>query len=74
MAYAKHVWENDEIITKEKLNNIENGIAQAETLPTFTLPKLTKINALAGESEVATVVTELNKLIADLKAKGYMTN
>lgn len=26
MAYAKHTWVNDEIITKEKLNNMENGI------------------------------------------------
>lgn len=27
MAYKKHVWENGQIITKEKLNNIQDGIA-----------------------------------------------
>lgn len=27
MAYTKTVWENGDVITKEKLNNIENGIS-----------------------------------------------
>ena len=29
MSYEKHTWENGEIITAEKLNNIENGIEEA---------------------------------------------
>ena len=29
MAYIKTVWENGDVITKEKLNNIEDGIANA---------------------------------------------
>lgn len=41
---------------------------------TFALPKLIKVDALAGESELATVITAFNNLIADLKAKGYMSN
>ena len=41
---------------------------------TFALPKLTKVDALAGESELATVITAFNNLIADLKAKGYMAD
>lgn len=40
----------------------------------FALPKLIKVDALAGESELATVITAFNNLIADLKAKGYMSN
>lgn len=40
----------------------------------FTLPKLIKVDALAGESELATVITAFNNLIADLKAKGYMAD
>lgn len=40
----------------------------------FTLPKLTKVDALAGETELATVITAFNNLIADLKAKGYMAD
>lgn len=41
---------------------------------TFTLPKLTKVDALADESELATVIIAFNNLIADLKAKGYMAD
>lgn len=26
MAYVKHIWETDEVITEELLNNIEDGI------------------------------------------------
>ena len=33
MAYSKHTWTDNELITKEKLNNIENGIANVETTP-----------------------------------------
>ena len=33
MAYQKHTWTDNELITKEKLNNIENGIANIELTP-----------------------------------------
>lgn len=33
MAYTKHTWTDGEVITKEKLNNIENGIANVELTP-----------------------------------------
>nr|DAP71865.1 MAG TPA: collagen triple helix repeat protein [Caudoviricetes sp.] len=33
MAYQKHTWQNDEIITAERLNAIENGIAEIELTP-----------------------------------------
>lgn len=33
MAYSKHTWTQGEVITKEKLNNIENGIANIELTP-----------------------------------------
>ena len=33
MAYSKHTWAQGEVITKEKLNNIENGIANIELTP-----------------------------------------
>ena len=36
--------------------------------------KLTKVDALADESELATVIIAFNNLIADLKAKGYMAD
>ena len=40
----------------------------------FTLPKLTKVDDVSGDSELAAVITTFNNLIADLKAKGYMSN
>lgn len=33
MAYQKHTWENDELITCDKLNNIEDGITNIELTP-----------------------------------------
>ena len=33
MAYEKHTWQNDEIISAERLNAIENGIAEIELTP-----------------------------------------
>ena len=33
MAYSKHTWIDEEVITKEKLNNIEDGIANIELTP-----------------------------------------
>ena len=33
MAYLKHTWVDEEVITKEKLNNIEDGIANIELTP-----------------------------------------
>lgn len=94
MTYDKQTWADGDLITKEKLNHIEEGIAsipkgdkgdKGDTGATgpagpagakgadATIPKLNKIDALAEGSDVATVVTNVNSLIADLKAKGYMT-
>lgn len=33
MAYEKHTWTDDEVITKEKLNHIEEGIYNIELTP-----------------------------------------
>ena len=33
MAYSKHTWVDEEVITKEKLNNIEDGIEGIELTP-----------------------------------------
>ena len=33
MAYSKHTWVNDELITADKLNNLENGLENVETTP-----------------------------------------
>lgn len=39
MAYQKHTWQNDEVISAERLNAIENGIAEIELTPGPQGPK-----------------------------------
>ena len=55
---------------------ISNGVLSCKkNIPnTFTLPKLTKVDALLPEAQLSEVITAFNNLIADLKAKGYMAN
>ena len=45
MSYEKTTWATGDIITAEKMNNIENGIASAEN-------KLIKINATVSGSGI----------------------
>lgn len=87
-AYEKQTWSNGETITEEKLNHIEEGIANIELTPgpkgekgdpgpkgaDAVINKLNKVDALDGGAEVAAVVTAFNNLIADLKAKGFMNS
>lgn len=87
-AYEKQTWSNGETITEEKLNHIEEGIANIELTPgpkgekgdpgpkgaDAVINKLNKVDALDGGAEVAAVVTAFNNLIADLKAKGLMNS
>lgn len=87
MAYQKHTWQNDEVISAERLNAIENGIAEIELTPgpagetgpqgpkgaDAVLNKLDKVDALTAESaSTQDIATAFNNLVEDLKAKGYM--
>lgn len=94
MAYEKHTWQDGELISAERLNYIENGIANIELTPgpkgdkgdtgaqgpqgpkgaDAVINKLNKVDALDGGTEVTVVVTAFNNLIADMKAKGLMSN
>ncbi|WP_291648932.1 hypothetical protein [Clostridium sp.] len=91
MAYEKQTWNDGEVITKEKLNHIEEGIFNIELTPgpqgatgatgpqgpagqDAVINKLDKIDVVDGEAVLGTVVTVLNSLIADLKAKGLMND
>lgn len=68
MAYEKHDWQDGEVITETLLNNMEQGIYDA--------------NQIAGLSGIAAVVEELttetaadiknkvNEIITQLKARG----
>lgn len=51
MAYVKKDWNNDEVITEEALDNIENGIASNDEKNT---QQDNKISALEGKTGEAT--------------------
>ena len=79
MAYKKQTWNDNDVITKAKLDHIEEGIASIELTPgpkgeDAVINKLNKVDALDGGAEVAAVVTAFNNLIADLKEKGIMNS
>lgn len=97
MAYEKQTWNNDDIITKEKMDHIEDGIANIELTPgpkgdkgdtgatgpqgpagtngkDAVIKKLNNITALTSDSATTQeIATTFNNLIADLKAKEYMS-
>lgn len=89
MAYEKHTWTDGELISAERLNNIENGIANIELTPgpkgekgeagekgaDAVINKLNKVDPLTVESATTQqIATAVNSLITDLKAKGLMNN
>ena len=62
MAYQKHTWQNDEVISAERLNAIENGIAEIELTPG---PKGEKGEAgPQGPQGADAVINKLNKVDA----------
>lgn len=85
-AYVKQTWVDDEVITKEKLTHIEEGIASipagpagptgpaGPAGPAGVVTPLAKIDALATSADIAAVVTAFNALLTDLKAKGLMSS
>ena len=62
MSYQKHTWQNDEVISAERLNAIENGIAEIELTPG---PKGEKGEAgPQGPQGADAVINKLNKVDA----------
>lgn len=66
MAYQKHTWTDGEIITKELLNNIENGIATVETTPG---PK----GDTGAQGPAGKDAKEIEKLELNVSAEGEIT-
>ena len=79
MAYVKKTWVDEEVISKDALNNIENGIASANSgLPsnaTKAKAGLVKQAALVPEAAAEQVTkAEFKALLDSLKAAGIMAN
>lgn len=66
MAYQKHTWQDGELITHERLNAIENGIAEIELTPGpqgSTGPKGdTGAQGPQGPKGADAVINKLNKV------------
>ncbi|EPD64761.1 hypothetical protein HMPREF1216_00483 [Coprococcus sp. HPP0048] len=79
MAYSKKTWVDGEVITKEAMNNIENGVATADAgIPvnaTKAKAGLVKQATLVPEAVGTNVTKEEFKALLDaLKASGQMAS
>lgn len=79
MAYSKKTWVDGEVITKEAMNNIENGVATADAgIPvnaTKAKAGLVKQATLVPEAAGANVTKEEFKALLDaLKTSGQMAS
>ena len=79
MAYEPHVWVDKEVITAEKLNNLEEG-AKAKRIPGpqgepgpkgdgFTGEPVT-LGTLEDSADTATMIGKINEVIGILAARG----
>lgn len=79
MAYSKTTWNDNDVITKEKMNNLEtgcetanNGIPEAATTQTAGVVKQA---ALVPEAAGETVTKEeFGALLTSLKTAGIMAS
>ena len=77
MAYSKHTWTDNELITKEKLNNIEDGIA-AITVPVDATTEQKGIVKMAAKVDVIgvadCVTAKAEYTQADIEGMVTLTN
>ena len=76
MAYEPHVWVDKEVITAEKLNNLEEG-AKAKSIPGEPGPKgdgftgePVTLGTLEDSADTATMIGKINEVIGILAARG----
>lgn len=63
MSYEKYTWENGEVITKEKLNHIENGIEGASSGGIFIVEKDPEKGASATFDEMLNAINDGKLLV-----------
>ena len=76
MAYSKKTWVDGEVITKEAMNNIENGVAAADAgIPVnATKAKAGLVKQATLVPEAAGTKEEFKALLDALKASGQMAS
>lgn len=84
MAYTKTDWKDNDLITAEKMNKLEQGVADGQTLPAYTLPaasasalggvKLAAAQADSVAEDADGLKTDFNALLAKLRTAGVLAN
>lgn len=79
MAYSKTTWDDNDVITKEKMNNLESGVEMAYNgLPgTATTEKFGTVKQAAAVPEAAgeqVTKEEFKALLDALKVAGIMAS
>mgnify|MGYP000022681689 FL=1 len=79
MAYSKKTWVDDEVITKEALNNIETGIENTEKAIPSTATKtkagtVKQAAMVAGAAGENVTQAEFKALLDSLKTSGIMAS
>ena len=74
MAYEPHVWVDKEVITAEKLNNLEEG-AKAKSIPgpqgaAGPQGEPGPLGTLEDSADTATMIGKINEVIGILAARG----
>lgn len=72
MAYSKTTWADNDVITKDKLNNLETGVETANA--GIMTGSATAIEALATPESATSqdIATKVNEIITQLKARGVI--
>ncbi len=87
MAYEPTTWNNDDVITAEKLNKLEQGVKNEQVGPagpSYTLPAANK-TTLGGVKQMALIAdlstetatdlkNKINAILAEMKKQGIMAN
>ena len=71
MAYTPTTWNTGDVITKDKLNNLENGVAAIGDGMIGTITTVEPI-ATPESADAATIAAKVNEIIVQLKSRGIV--
>lgn len=79
MAYTKNTWNDGDVITKEKMNSLENGVETANkgipvAATTTTLGLVKQGTAVAEASGENVTAAEFKTLLDSLKTAGVLAS
>ena len=74
MSYTKTTWNDGDVITKEKMNNLETGVETANGFVglTGTATTITPIAEPSTETS-ENIATKVNEIITQLQARGVIS-